>query len=112
MPIAPEGQKDERQALTPLPLVDGLGFLKAEKLLEIPNGQALCLPQPADIGPCSGKVNNGELVEVHKIASILTVVKRQRWLKRASSKKVRACSCLPGKGNGYRKVFDYWWELY
>lgn len=38
--------------------------------------------------------------------------KRQRWLKRVSSKKVRACPCLPQKGNGYRKVFDYWWALY
>ena len=38
--------------------------------------------------------------------------KCQRWLKRVSSKKVRACSYLPQKGNGYRKVFDYWWALY
>lgn len=38
--------------------------------------------------------------------------KCQRWLKRESNKKVRACSGLPQKGNGYRKVFDYWWELY
>ena len=32
------------QALAPLPLVDGLGLLKAEKLLEVPDGQALRLP--------------------------------------------------------------------
>lgn len=38
--------------------------------------------------------------------------KRQHWLKRASSKKVRTCPYLPQKGNGYRKVFDYRWELY
>ena len=38
--------------------------------------------------------------------------KCQRWLKRVSSKKVRSCPCLPRKGNGYRKVFDYWWSLY
>ena len=38
--------------------------------------------------------------------------KCQRWLKRVSSKKVRACPCLPLKGNGYRKIFDYWWALY
>lgn len=36
----------------------------------------------------------------------------QRWLKRVSGKKVRAYPCLPQKGNGYRKVFDYWWTLY
>ena len=38
--------------------------------------------------------------------------KCQRWLKRVSNKKVRACLYLPQKGNGYRKVFDYWWALY
>lgn len=38
--------------------------------------------------------------------------KCQRWLKRVSNKKVRACLYLPQKGNGYRKVFDYWWTLY
>ena len=38
--------------------------------------------------------------------------KCQRWLKRVSGKKVRACPNLPKKGNGYRKVFDYWWSLY
>ena len=38
--------------------------------------------------------------------------KCQRWLKRISGKRVRAYPCLPQKGNGYRKVFDYWWMLY
>ena len=38
--------------------------------------------------------------------------KCQHWLKRVSSKKVGAYPCLPQKGNGYRKVFDYWWTLY
>ena len=38
--------------------------------------------------------------------------KCQRWLKRVSSKKVRTYPCLPRKGNGYRRVFDYWWALY
>ena len=38
--------------------------------------------------------------------------KCQQWLKRVSGKKVRSCPCLPHKGNGYRKVFDYWWSLY
>jgi hypothetical protein len=38
--------------------------------------------------------------------------KCQRWLKRVSIKKVRVYPYLPQKGNGYRKVFDYWWSLY
>lgn len=38
--------------------------------------------------------------------------KCQRWLKRVSNKKVRACPNLPKNGNGYRRVFDYWWTLY
>lgn len=53
------------QALTPLPLVDGLGPLKAEELLEIPDRQAFRLPQPADVGPRGGKVHDGELVQKH-----------------------------------------------
>jgi len=36
----------------------------------------------------------------------------QRWIKRATSKKVRACPDLPPKGNRYRRRFDYWWTLY
>ena len=44
MPIAPEDAKNERQALAPLPLVNGLGLLKAEELLEVPDGQTLRLP--------------------------------------------------------------------
>lgn len=38
--------------------------------------------------------------------------KGQRWLKRVSGKKVRNYPYLPQKGNGYRRVFDYWWSLY
>lgn len=53
------------QALASLPFVDGLWLLKAEELLEIPDGKALRLPQPADIGPGGGKVDDGELVQVH-----------------------------------------------
>lgn len=36
----------------------------------------------------------------------------QRWIKRLTSKKVRAYPYLPPKGNQYRRVFDYWWTLY
>lgn len=36
----------------------------------------------------------------------------QRWIKRVTSKKVRAYPCFPQKGNSYRKVFDSWWTLY
>ena len=38
--------------------------------------------------------------------------KCQRWLKQVSGKKVRAYPSFPQKGNGYRRVFDYWWALY
>ena len=36
----------------------------------------------------------------------------QRWMKRLTSKKARRCSELTGKGNQYRRLFDYWWTLY
>lgn len=54
-----------RQALAPLPLIDGLGLLETEKLLEVPDGQIFRLPQPSDVGPCGGKVDDGELVVKH-----------------------------------------------
>ena len=37
---------------------------------------------------------------------------RQRWCKKASNARVRRYMDLPGKGNSYRRVFDYWWTLY
>lgn len=36
----------------------------------------------------------------------------QRRLKRAASKKARRQADLRGKGNQYRKAYDYWWEMY
>ena len=36
----------------------------------------------------------------------------QRWMQRLTSKKARRCRDLSGKGNGYRRLFDYWWTLY
>ena len=33
------------------------------------------------------------------------------FFKRVSNKKVRRNSGIPTKGNGYRKVFDYWWTI-
>lgn len=53
------------QALAPLPLVDGLGLFEAEELLEVPDGEPLRLPQPADAGPGCGKVDDGELIQVY-----------------------------------------------
>lgn len=37
---------------------------------------------------------------------------RQRYLKRQSNKKVRRYRGKILKGSFYRKLFDYWWELY
>ena len=54
-----------RQALATLPLVDGLGLFKTEELLEIPDGQTFRLPQPADVGPGSGKVDDRERIKTH-----------------------------------------------
>ena len=36
----------------------------------------------------------------------------QRFLKRISNKKVRRFNGDISNGNSYRKLFDYWWELY
>ena len=36
---------------------------------------------------------------------------RQQYLKKLSSHRVRRCEYLPPKGNHYRRLFDYWWQL-
>jgi hypothetical protein len=39
--------------------------------------------------------------------------KRSAYLKKKSNKKVRKYNRgLPIKGNTYRKIFDYWWEMF
>lgn len=37
--------------------------------------------------------------------------KNKVFFKRVSNKAVRRSKSLPLKGNGYRKVFDYWWTI-
>lgn len=37
--------------------------------------------------------------------------RRKKYFKRASNKAVRRAKTVPAKGNGYRKVFDYWWTI-
>ncbi len=36
----------------------------------------------------------------------------QRGLKKLTSKRARARRDLPRKGNYYRRLVDYWWEIY
>lgn len=38
----------------------------------------------------------------------------RKWAKTQSNRKLRRSKLdtVPAKGNGYRKVFDYWWTLY
>lgn len=76
----------------------------------------LAIIQTARYGPHRGYVDwdfeGRTLLHTGKYIKYPKNSKCQRWLKRVSSKKVRACPCLPRKGNGYRKVFDYWWSLY
>lgn len=54
-----------RQTLAPLPFVDGLGLLEAEKPLKVPDGQALRLSQPADVGPGGRQVDDRERAPVY-----------------------------------------------
>ena len=34
------------------------------------------------------------------------------YFKKQTAKRVRRQPCITGKGNYYRRVFDFWWELY
>ena len=76
----------------------------------------LAIIQTARYGPHRGYVDwdfeGKTLLHTGKYIKYPKNSKCQRWLKRVSSKKVRAYPYLPQKGNGYRKVFDYWWSLY
>lgn len=38
--------------------------------------------------------------------------RHQRWLKRATSKKTRIAKDIPRKGNHYRRIHEYWWDLF
>ena len=76
----------------------------------------LAIIQCARYGPHRGYVDwdfeGKTLLHTGKYIKYPKNSKCQRWLKRVSAKKVRAYPCLPQKGNGYRRVFDYWWTLY
>ena len=76
----------------------------------------LAIIRTAGYGPHRGYVDwdfeGRTLLHTGKYIKYPKNSKCQRWLKRVSSKKVRAYPYLPQKGNGYRKVFDYWWSLY
>ncbi len=65
--------------------------------------------------PCRGYIDwdfvDGIWQEVGKYIKYPKNSNRQQYLKKQSSRRVRHYPCLPPKGNGYRRVFDYWWEL-
>ena len=54
---------------------------------------------------------DGVLRETGKYIKYPKNSNRQQYLKKLSSRRVRHSTYLPSKGNGYRRVFDYWWEL-
>ena len=37
---------------------------------------------------------------------------RAKWLRKVSNKKVRKEKEIPSKGSGFKKLFDYWWNLW
>ena len=54
---------------------------------------------------------DGVWQEVGKYVKYPRNSNRQQYLKKLSSRRVRRYPYLPPKGNHYRRVFDYWWEL-
>lgn len=76
----------------------------------------LAIIQTARYGPHRGYVDYGfegrTLLHTGYYIKYPKNSKCQRWLKRVSNKKVRAYPSFPQKGDGYRRVFDYWWSLY
>lgn len=55
---------------------------------------------------------DGEWVQVGNYLKYPNRSSRQKYLKHCSNKKVRKSVDICGKGNAYRREFDYKWELY
>ena len=88
---------------------------RRRKSLEKSN-RLLAIIQNARYGPHRGYVDWGfegrTLLHTGKYIKYPKNSNCQRWMKRVTSKKVRACPHLPQKGNGYRKIFFFFWTLY
>ena len=54
---------------------------------------------------------NGRWTETGKYIKPSSGSRKQKVLKRHSNKIVRK-SAFSNKGNGYRKLCEYWWEIY
>lgn len=52
--------------------------------------------------------NPGEILYFHRSHH----QRHKQWLKRQSSKVIRNAKGIPKRGNGWKKVFDLWWELW
>jgi len=55
---------------------------------------------------------DGEWIPAGKYIKYPKNSKRQKWCKRETSKIMRNSTEVSGKGNFYRRLFDYWWTLY
>ena len=55
---------------------------------------------------------DGQFVPVGKYIKYPRNSKAPQYLKRQTWHRVRRCESLPPKGNHYRKIFDFWWELF
>lgn len=55
---------------------------------------------------------NGRLVPTGKYIKYQKNSNRQQWLKRETNRRIRNSMDVPRKGNYYRRLLDYWWELY
>ena len=66
--------------------------------------------------PCRGYIDHGfaghTLLHSGKYIKHEKNSKHQRYLKRKTSREWRNCSDPPTKGNYYRRLQEYWWELY
>lgn len=82
-----------------------MNYLKRKRLMEIVKG-----------GYNRSFYTNWEYIDgsFHRIDDYIRYPKnsnRKRFLKNCSNRKVRREQGALTKGNQYRKVFDYWWEL-
>ena len=64
------------------------------------------------VGWPNWKYIDGELVEVGNYMKYPSSSNRQKFAKHQSNKRVRKSTDISGKGNNYRRKFDYKWDVW
>ena len=82
-------------------------YLKDKQLREVIRNRYV-----PHVGYFHYSVVNGEVIVDNRYIRYPKRSKIQRYAKRQTNRIVRKQLLLPSNPAGYRKYFDYWWEMY